>query len=96
MLGRIHHGYILSSRIYFRDNPALLFTVCETTYQRFIVEENVPQCAVVREERCGRDIGSGCVLVPRMKCEFMANNVTKTIPKTDVSIVNSLPVKNIV
>ena len=57
-------------------------SVCETTYERYDVEERMPDCKVVHEEKC--DPNGKCVDVPRMACEFVTMIVTKTIPNTEV------------
>ena len=56
--------------------------MCETTYERYDVEERMPDCKVVHEPKC--DQGGKCVDVPRMACQFVTMTVTKTIPNTEV------------
>ncbi|TRY78519.1 hypothetical protein TCAL_07167 [Tigriopus californicus] len=56
-------------------------TVCQTTYEVVEVEESVPNCQVVKDEKC--DPAGNCYQVPRMQCQLTQEKVEKTIPSTD-------------
>ena len=60
-------------------------TVCETTYAEYEVEEDVPSCQVIKEERCKTDPETGeetdeCFKVPKRVCTQTKETNKKAIP----------------